>query len=173
MKKILVDWKTIENYTLEIARQISSSRWQLDYVVGITRGGLTSATLLSQWFNCPMHTLEVHFKKGEPDGCESVLWMAEDAFGKQGDRKNILVIDDINKAGNMINWVINDWQDSCFPKDSRWEDIWGNNVRFAALFDKPTGRVLHHVDYYAVQMDLDDEHWIYMPWQDWWMRKGE
>ena len=170
MKNVFVDWKTIENYTLEIARQISSSRWQPDYVVGVTRGGLMSATLLSEWFNCPMHTLEVHFKRGEPDGCESVLGMAEDAFGEHGDKKNILVIGDINKAGNVINWIINDWQDSCHPTDPRWEDVWGNNVRFSALVDKPCGKILHHVEYSATSMDLDDDRWISMPWQNWWMR---
>ena len=79
MKKLFLNWHDVERQTQEILRQINLDRWRPDYVVGLTRGGLVPANLISQYLECPMETLKVSLRDGSE--CESNLWMAEDAFG--------------------------------------------------------------------------------------------
>ena len=58
MKKIYHTWQDIERQTQEILRQITLSDWRPDYVVGLTRGGLVPANLISQYLECRMETLK-------------------------------------------------------------------------------------------------------------------
>ena len=77
MKIVTLSYCDIESHTLEICRQIQHSGWQPRRVVGISRGGLLPAVLLSQWFGIPMVPLNVSLRdSGE---CESNTWLAEDA----------------------------------------------------------------------------------------------
>jgi hypoxanthine phosphoribosyltransferase len=78
MKKIYHTWQDVERQTQEILRQINLDRWRPDYVVGLTRGGLVPANLISQYLECRMETLKVSLRDSSEQ--ESNLWMAEDAF---------------------------------------------------------------------------------------------
>ena len=177
MKKILVSWTDIESQTQEILRQLHQDRWQPDYVVGLTRGGLVPANLISQYLGCRMHTLDVSLRDSNSDP-ESNLWMAEDAFGypvqdpmASGDgRKNILIVDDINDSGATLNWIKNDWKSSCLPDDPRWiDEIWNHNVRFAVLVNNEASEFTD-VDYAGTTINkLEDPAWIVFPWEEWWL----
>ena len=176
MKKIYYSWKDVENQVQDILRQIQLSNWQPDYVVGLTRGGLVPANLISQYLEIPMETLKVSLRDDNSHP-ESNLWMAEDAYG-YGDydlmasddgRKNILIVDDINDSGATLNYIKQDWQSSCFPKDKRWKEVWGNNVRVAVLVDNESSKSKLSVSYSAVDLNKAEEDcWIVFPWEDWW-----
>ena len=177
MKKILVSWTDIESQTQEILRQLHQDRWQPDYVVGLTRGGLVPANLISQYLGCRMHTLDVSLRDSNSDP-ESNLWMAADAFGyvvhdpmASGDgRKNILIVDDINDSGATLNWIRQDWQSSCLPNDTRWaEEIWGHNVRVAVLYDNEASKSELDIAYSAVTINkVEEDSWIVFPWEEFW-----
>jgi len=177
MKKILVSWNDIEAQTQEILRQLHQDQWQPDYVVGLTRGGLVPANLISQYLGCRMHTLDVSLRDSD-SAPESNLWMAEDAFGyaihdpmASGDgRKKILIVDDINDSGATLNWIKNDWRSSCLPYDPRWiDEIWGHNVRVAVLYDNEASKSELDIAYSAVTINkLEEDSWIVFPWEDWW-----
>jgi hypoxanthine phosphoribosyltransferase len=177
MKKIYHTWSDVERQTQEILRQISLDRWRPDYVVGLTRGGLVPANLISQYLECRMETLKVSLRDGAEQ--ESNLWMAEDAFGHRdfdpmasdNGRKNILIVDDINDSGATLNWIREDWQSSCFPKDRRWKEIWGNTVRVACLYDNESSKNKIEISYSAVTINKANENvWIVFPWESWWKR---
>lgn len=171
MKKIYHTWQDVEGQTQEILRQIMQSNWRPDYVVGLTRGGLVPANLISQYLDCPMHTLKVSLRDGVEQ--ESNLWMAEDAFGHNIDEpKRILIVDDINDTGATLNWIREDWPSGCFPDDPRWHLVWGNNVRVAVLVDNESSKCHMPISYNAVDINKANEDcWIVFPWEDWWRSK--
>lgn len=169
MKKIYYTWQDVEKQTQEILRQIQLDEWCPDYVVGLARGGLTPANLISQYLEVPMECLKVSLRddRSQP---ESNLWMAEDAFGEgQEVAKNILIVDDINDSGATLNWIKQDWQSSCFPNDPHWAFVWSNNVRVAVLVDNEASKSEISVSYSAVDLNkAEEDSWIVFPWEDWW-----
>lgn len=164
MKKIYYSWQDVESQTQEILRQLQRDAWQPDYVVGLTRGGLVPANLISQYLEVPMETLKVSLRDDNSQP-ESNLWMAEDAFNA----KKILIVDDINDSGATLNWIKRDWQDSCFPSDHRWNQVWSGNVRVAVLIDNESSASELIADYSAVDLNkAKEDSWIVFPWEDWW-----
>ena len=89
MKKVFYTWNDIERMCSNIIVQMYNDKWTPDYIVGITRGGLIPATILSNTLNIPMHTLDVRLRDteglGEP---EHNLWMSKDAFGYNDPEKS-------------------------------------------------------------------------------------
>lgn len=157
MKKIYVSWNDVQRQVQELVRQMWQDRWVPDYVVGITRGGLTPANLISQYLDRPMHTLKVSLRDDDCD-CESNLWMQNDAVNG----KNILIVDDINDSGDTLNWIRDDW-----GVDVRWEE----NVRVAVLYDNEASDSIHTPDYSAESINKAVEPcWIVFPWEEWWRR---
>ena len=170
MNKIYYTWSDVEHHTQEILRQICSDSWRPDYVVGLTRGGLVPANLISQYLGCRMETLKVSLR--DDTECESNLWMAEDAFGHEMERpKRILIVDDINDTGATLNYIREDWPSGCFPDNPRWTEVWGSNVRVAVLVDNESSKSAIPVSYSAVDINkAEQDLWIVFPWEEWWQR---
>jgi hypoxanthine phosphoribosyltransferase len=167
MKKIYHSWSDVEAKTQEILRQINLDGWRPDYVVGLTRGGLVPANLISQYLDCRMETLKVSLRDGMQ--CETNCWMAEDAFGYEKEKLNILIVDDINDTGATLNWIRKDWMSSCFATSPVWDSIWGHNVRVACLYDNESSKSELDIAYSAVTINKAEEDlWIVFPWESWW-----
>ena len=151
MKKVYVTWHDVQRQTQEILRQMQKDSWKPDFIVGITRGGLTLSNLLSQYLDVTMYTLDVRLRDGKHVPCESNEKLAEIAFGMNdgkstgnrwdvGQRKKVLVVDDINDSGATINWIKQDWENTINKKiDDNvlyvWKTIWNESTRFAVLYD--------------------------------------
>jgi hypothetical protein len=164
MKKVYYTWQDVENQTQEILRQLQRDAWRPDYVVGLTRGGLVPANLISQYLEVPMETIKVSLRDDSSQP-ESNLWMAEDAYNG----KRILIVDDINDSGATLNWIREDWQDNCLPEADRWFKIWGDTVRVAVLCDNEASASELKISYSAVDLNKAEEDcWIVFPWEDWW-----
>jgi uncharacterized protein len=183
MNKRIIRNRELQGLVNTICRDIANSDWQPDYVVGITRGGLVPAVMISHYFDVRMEALKVSLRDGGE--CESNCWMAEDAFGyvpteERGEsgtqvdpakRKNILIVDDINDTGATINWIMNDWKSSCLPNHSAWDHVWGNNVRFAVLFDNLSSESKVAVNYSAETINkAEQDVWIDFPYESWWTK---
>ena len=160
MRKLYVSDTDIRDYVNHISFQMYKDDWRPDYIVGLTRGGLVPAVYMSNTLDIPMWTLKVALR--DHADTEINAWMAEDAL--KG--KKILVIDDINDTGATLDWIVKDWQDGCLPNDPRWADVWGNNVRFAVLFDNLASKFSRKIDYSAVEINKAEEDvWIVYPWE--------
>lgn len=79
MNKLIIDQTKFNRLISNMCRTISTDSWRPDYIVGITRGGLLPAVMMSHWLNVPMQSLDVSLRDG--GSCVSNLGMAEDAFG--------------------------------------------------------------------------------------------
>ena len=182
--------KHVRVWLHKIIRDMHHDGWMPDYIVGLNRGGLTPAAMISHYLGVPMHTLNVSFRDGE--GPESNLWMAEDAYGYipveerqdaefevtrlpvAGDtsdpkkRKRILIVDDINDSGRTLQWIKEDWPSGCLPNSRDWNDIWNNTVRFAVLVNNDASN-FKDVDYTGTHINkLETPCWVVFPWENWW-----
>jgi xanthine phosphoribosyltransferase len=193
MNKFPITQSEFKAHIHSICQQIAASKWQPDYVVGISRGGLTAAVMISHYFNVPMKPLQISLRDG--GDCVSDCGMAEDALGypkqeidvndpddlasmldaassllEQGSNiKNILVVDDINDSGATINWLMDDWRSSCLPNDPDWEEVWNNNVKFAVVVDNLSSQCRVKMDFVGMEVNKAEEDvWIEFPYEIWW-----
>lgn len=162
-KEIHFSSKDVNGFVSDIIRQMWLDGFMPDYVVGITRGGLVPAQMISQYLNIPMNTIKVSMR--DDDHCETNLWMAEDAYTG----KNILIIDDINDSGSTLKWIKNDWEGAVsLPIDKTWEQTWNQNVRFAVLVSNEASE-FSDVDYVGKTINKFEEPcWVVFPWEEWW-----
>lgn len=167
MKKLTLSQTQFNFYVHDLCQQLASSNWRPDYVVGITRGGLIPALMISHYFKIPMKTLSISLRDNVET--ESNLDMAEEAIGHSNNAKNILIVDDINDTGSTINWLLKDWPSSCLSKDKKWQDVWNNNVRFAVVVDNLSSDCNVKMDYCSLEIDKAQEDiWIEFPYEIWW-----
>lgn len=185
MNKLVINNEQLKGLVSSLCRDIANSKWRPDYVVGITRGGLIPAVMISHYFNIPCETLKVSLRDSGGDS-ESNLWMSEDAFGyvpveeqetlksrwDPSKRKNILVVDDINDTGATFNWIKKDWQSSCLPNETTaWNSVWGHSVRFAVLVDNLSSECDFSMNYAGMEVNkAENDVWVDFPWEDWWTK---
>jgi len=195
MNKLIIKQREMNGLVAKIARDIMRSQWKPDYIVGLSRGGLVPAVMLSHYLDVPMWTLNVSLR--DANSSESNLWMAEDALGPTsreryvedpndvagileaasdllengGTYKNILIVDDINDTGATFNWIMQDWPSGCFPDDPAWEEVWNNNVKFAVLVDNQASKCNAKMDYSGMEINkAEKDVWVDFPWEDWWTK---
>jgi hypoxanthine phosphoribosyltransferase len=161
IKKHIYDWTDVERMVTHIITEMYNDNYRPDYIVGLTRGGLVPAIMMSNRTGIPMYTLDVRLR--DRDGLqiktESNEWMPTDAFNG----KNILIIDDINDSGATFNWITNDWA-SKYP-DVDIQKIWDNNVRFAVLTENMSSE-FGNVRYQAHEVNkAEKDVWLVYPWE--------
>ena len=160
MNKRYISEQEMKTGVLDIVSQMYSDDWRPDYIVGVTRGGLIPAVMMSHYTGIKMHTLDVRLRDAD-HGPESNCWMSEEA----GAGKRILILDDINDTGETFKWIVKDWEESNPPAD--WLDIWGNTVRFATIIDNVPSKF--DVDYTSIEINkAEDPAWIVFPFEEWW-----
>ena len=173
MNKIYYTERTVKTWVHNIVRAMNHDGFKPDYIVGLTRGGLVPAVMLSHYLDVPMHSLGVSLRDSSGFGPESNCWMAEDAYGYKSldeqDPKNILIVDDINDSGATLDWIREDWQSGCMPDDTdRWNTIWGNTTRFAVMVNNEASD-FKDVNYVGQSINkLEEPIWCVFPWEEWW-----
>ena len=131
-------WNTIDELVKEVANRASS--FKPTHIVGITRGGLIPAVMLSHSFDLPMETLGVSFRDNRA---------THHTKFKPIDDARYLIVDDINDSGTTFKVV---------------SDIFRNRrLIFAtsALINKEKSGF--DVDFYGELFYHDD--WINFPWE--------
>ena len=179
MKQVYYTHATVNTWLHNIMREMARDNWKPDYVVGLTRGGLVPAVMLSHYLSVPMNTLKVSLR--DDGDTESNLWMAEDALGHMTEeeqilaaamccpkeRTKILIVDDINDTGSTLQWIKDDWQSSCMPNNPDWGSVWGNNVRVAVMVNNEASAFT--ADYAGININKNEEpQWSVFPWEEWW-----
>ena len=176
IKKHYYSWTDVERMCVSIVNQMYKDNWRPDYIVGITRGGNIPATIISNMTGIRCEALKVSLRDGEKGGYnDSAAWMASDAFGYVANpgpsagphHKQILIVDDINDTGATFNWIMEDWKAGCLPDDPKWDNVFGNNVRFATLTDNLASDFNSNVSYTCHEVNKAEEDvWLVYPWEN-------
>lgn len=176
MKKHL-SWNKIRTQCYEIIRSSQNEKWRPDLVVGIVRGGAIPATFISHYLSVPMETLKISLRDSQE--IEVNLDLISQACGcaKEGkvvvnkQKRNILVIDDINDSGATLNTLKETWEKKSSTyfnlNKEDWNNIWSKNVKFATLVSNVHSTF--KVDYFGFEINkLQKNVWIVFPWEEWW-----
>ena len=135
---ILYPWFKIDELVKEIDNKVSS--YKPTHIVGIARGGLVPAVMLSHQLNLPMETLGVSFRDNKATHHTKFKPIKDARY---------LIVDDINDSGTTFKVVT---------------DIFKNrrlNHRTAALINKEKSDF--NVDFYGEMFYHDN--WINFPWE--------
>jgi hypoxanthine phosphoribosyltransferase len=166
VNKLILTQSQFNGLVAKICRDIMLSNWRPDIIVGIGRGGLLPAVMISQYFNIKMNSLDISLR----DGGDTVsnCGLAADAY----DGANILVVDDINDTGATFNWLMEDWRSSALPSAIRWDnDVWNKTVKFAVVVDNLASECNVKMDFAGMEVNkAEKDVWIEFPYEEWWTK---
>jgi hypoxanthine phosphoribosyltransferase len=150
MQKIQYTNKQMCGDLLEITRQIAEVSFKPTVILGIARGGLIPATMLSHYYNVPCYTYQYSLR----DHSET---KTNDEILKIIANHNVLVVDDICDGGHTLAHVA--------EKLSQY----GAYPRFAVLHYNTGQNVFNHVDFYANEINkVENDVWITYEFESWW-----
>jgi uncharacterized protein len=165
VNKLIIKDREYKGLIHKVCREIANSKWRPDYIVGITRGGLTPAVMISQYFNIKMNSLDISLR--DDGDLVTNAGMSVDAF----DGRKILIVDDINDTGATFNWLMRDWQDSSHPESDVWEKVWNHNVKFAVVVDNLASECKIKMDFVGMEVNkAEKDVWIEFPYEEWWTK---
>lgn len=142
MKKVLFD-KIDTTYSIfGIASYLKDNQINVDQIIGLTRGGLVPATMLSHYIDKPMIALNKDF--------------SSDEIIREG---TILVVDEINDTGKTLSEL-----ESYFKTFYPHENL---IIKYVSLIENEVSKF--KVDYaYRKINKSEDPSWIIFWWEEWW-----
>lgn len=147
MKETIINYDVINFLTKSLALRFKLNGRDFTHVIGIARGGLVPATIMSHIFEADLLAYNVKSYKGKKqEGFRVVQDFDLDSIPEDS---KVLVIDDICDSGNTIKEV---------------RKLIGTRysfVRYAALFTKKGSK--HNIDHYGIE--VKDENWLQFPWE--------
>lgn len=151
IKKHYVSWQDVNNQVAGIIQQLAVDDWKPEVIVGIARGGLYPAMLLSNYFNVPLEVIKCQLRDGD-----TILYSTDSL--KLTD-KRVLIVDDINDSGATL-----------FKTCEHLVGLWQLELKVAVLFDNEASE-FQDVEYAAITINKAEEDiWYDFPWESWWKR---
>lgn len=151
--KIIVTFNDMTTLVEELITQLDKDKWRPDIVVGISRGGLLAATMISHYYDCEFQALSWSSTDGASN--ESNCWLPEDAL----EGKKTLIVDNISSTGKTLKQIQADWNSAVF-KDLDWDET----IQYAVLHQRRTCEF--PINYVAEH--ITDSDWIEYPNENWW-----
>jgi len=147
MEYIKPSWEDIENMTKKLGEKIKKSRFKFDWIVGISRGGLVPARLLSDYFDClKVAIMRVEFY--ESVGKTKDFPRITQPLQVTVKGKNVLVVDDVADTGRSLVVA----KDHIKRKGAK-------QIKIATLHYKPIS--IFKPDFYIMKTNA----WIIYPWE--------
>jgi len=138
--KKYMSWDDIDRHAFYIVKQMKEDGFKPDMIIGLARGGLPPAVLLSNHLSIPLLTVDISFRDG---------MVASSPWPAIKKKLTYLVLDDINDSGKTFDYI-NTY-------------LTTRNITFktAAIISKKSSKFT--VDYEG-QMQYNDS-WIVYPWE--------
>ena len=148
MKEKIIGYDVIEFLTKSLALRFKLNGKDFTHVIGIARGGMVPATIMSYLFDAKLHSYGVSSYDGKKRNAIKVDQDIDlDSIGKDG---RVLVIDDICDSGKTMEHL----------KEKIGNDRF-ELVRYASLFAKKDSQ--KKVDHFGVIVNNDT--WLVFPWE--------
>jgi uncharacterized protein len=139
-------WNQIYDMLLDQAQKIQGDGYKPDIIIGIARGGIVSARILSDLLEVPdLATIQIEYyadiaqTKQEP--------ILKRSLHTQLTGKKALLVDDVSDSGKSLQLAKNHLQQQG-----------AKEIKTATLYAKP--QTITEPDYYEKQTS----HWIVFPW---------
>ena len=143
MDKFYVQNYHIKTYLQTILRAMHKDKFVPDVVVGLSRGGLQPAVMLSNYFDVPMIPVSLALRDHQVERLDFEI----------DPGKKYLVIDDINDTGATLERL------SQYMVEAQW--------RSAVLINNLPSPF--EPDYQGIEINKDEEDvWVVYTWEEWW-----
>lgn len=147
MRLLHPTYTDIHNACIGLAHQIELYDYQLDVIVGVSRGGLVPANHLSQLLQVPLVSITYSSKIGKGDDKN------HNNYIPQLTDKSILIVDDICDSGNTLKEL-----------STRYLMKPGNTVYTAAIYYKALKEPIYVPTLSWVTIP-EFSDWIHFPWE--------
>jgi len=146
MNRYIYSWQDLSADIKIIVKQISLSGWFPDFIVGVKRGGLVPASVLSYYMNLPLLVTSCKIKDGK--NVVDLVELTEDLKGKK-----LLIVDDICDEGKTLEKLSEEMASLGL-------------VDFKACTIFYNTRQNFIVEFWAKKIDrLRDDSWVVFPWE--------
>ena len=143
MNKLYIQDSDIKTYLQTILRAMHKDKFVPDVIIGLSRGGLQPAVMLSNYFDVPMIPVSLALRDHQVEKVDFEL----------DPNKKYLVIDDINDSGATLNRLAQ------YMNEHTW--------RSAVLINNLPSPF--EPDYQGIEINKDEEDvWVVYPWEAWW-----
>ena len=133
--------RDVKKHVSTIINQMVRANFKPDIVIGLSRGGIVPALLVSHYFNC-----ECYIRNKE-----------DSLFDVEFPQRNILVIDDINDSGSTLTAV----------NHELYQDLELRDIKYATLINNESSSFT--VDFSGIDFNrLEQDDWFVFPWENWW-----
>lgn len=148
---------------LDIIRSMNLDDWKPDAVLGLTRGGLVPAVMMSHYYDVQMIPVNLSLRDFKSDFATVVNELDQSIKLDSKKFKNILVLDDILDSGETMKQLKDIF--NMLEKFSHF------NIKYATLFFNINNEAQFQPDYYSEKMNKGGHSnpWIiFNAWESWW-----
>lgn len=147
MNKIFLTWHHVYDHVQTIIDQMTQIQWKPHMIVGVTRGGLIPAVLLSHYFDCQMDSINISLRDHNTHNDANVHKINNWAIIGYP----VLIVDDINDSGATIHTIMKTITHK-------------QNVKIATLVNNQGSTTT--VDFFGMNINKQvDPSWIVFPWE--------
>jgi len=149
MKEKIIGYDVIDFLTKSLALRFKLNGKDFTHVIGIARGGMIPATMMSYIFNAKLLSYDVSSYEGTERGDIEINQDIDlDSIGKDS---RVLVIDDICDSSKTMQHI----------KEKIGKTRY-RSVRYVTLFAKEKSK--HVIDHHGVT--VKDDVWLVFPWEN-------